>query len=141
MKFNTKTRYGLRTMLELALHADNEDGVFQKDIAIAQKVSVKYLDQIIASLKKAELVKNVGGKKSGYKLGRPANKITVYDIYIAFDKELAIIDCLVPGKSCPTRKHCVMRDYWSELNETIRSSMGSKDLAELARQHLDTKEN
>ena len=95
MKFNTKTRYGLRVILELALNADMEGGTFQKDIAKNQDVSVKYLDHIISSLKKAELVSNVGGKKSGYELTRSANDINIYDVYAAFEDDLAIIDCLV----------------------------------------------
>jgi len=138
MKFNSKTRYGLRTMLELALHAGSEEGVFQKDISVNQNVSVKYLDHIIASLKAAGLITNVGGKKSGYQLGRAAEDITIYDIYMAFEDELAIIDCLVTDSHCPGKKHCVMKDYWCELNETIRTSMKSMNLMELSRRHIET---
>lgn len=124
-------------MLELALHSETEEGVYQKDISEKQAVSVKYLDQIIAALKKAGLVSNVGGKKSGYKLGRPAAEISIYDIYRAFEDELAIIDCLVTGSHCPGKKHCVMKDYWCELNETIRENMESMNLEKLAVQHLE----
>ena len=64
MKFNTKTRYGVRVVLELALNADLEGGTFQKEIAESQHVSIKYLDHIIASHKKAGLINNIGGKKA-----------------------------------------------------------------------------
>ena len=94
MKFNTKTRYGLRTMLELSLNAEREEGTLQKEIAENQDVSIKYLDHIIADLKAAGLIVNVGGKKSGYRLNKPAEDITIYDIYVAFENELVIIDCL-----------------------------------------------
>ena len=137
MKFNTKTRYGLRTMFELALNADNEKGVFQKDIAENQDVSVKYLDRIIASLKTAGLIINAGGKRSGYKLSRPAEEITIYDVYRAFEDELAIIDCLKNDGAGSGKKHCVMRDYWFALNQTIRSSMESMNLKELTNRHFD----
>lgn len=140
MKFNTKTRYGLRTMLDLALYADEESGVYQKDISKRQHVTIKYLDQIISALKRAGLIENVGGKKSGYRLGRPAEKISIYDIFLAFEEELAIIDCLVEGKSCPRKKHCVLKNFWCELNENIRSGMESMNLGILARQHREATE-
>ena len=73
MKFNTKTRYGVRVVFELALNVNKEGGTLQKEIAESQHVSIKYLDHIISSLKKAGLISNVGGKKSGYVLARPAN--------------------------------------------------------------------
>lgn len=125
-------------MLELALHEDSGEGIFQKDISENQAVSVKYLDQIIASLKKAGLIANVAGKKSGYKLGRPAAEISIFDIYLAFDEKLAIIDCLITGSHCPRKKRCVLKDYWCELNETIRTKMESMNLGMLAMQHLET---
>jgi len=135
MKFNTKTRYGVRVVLELALNADKEGGTFQKEIAKSQDVSIKYLDQIIASLKKAGLILNIGGKKSGYILARPAKQITVYDVYAAFEDDLAIIDCLVSDGECPRREMCVMKDYWCELNEAIRNNMQQMNLQLMAEKH------
>ncbi|HRS19749.1 MAG TPA: Rrf2 family transcriptional regulator, partial [Bacteroidales bacterium] len=67
MKLNTKTRYGLRAIIEIAMNS-SEHGVLQKDIAKTQNISNKYLDQIIAELKSADLIVNTGGKKSGYRL-------------------------------------------------------------------------
>ena len=135
MKFNTKTRYGVRTMLELALNENREEGTFQKEIAENQDVSVKYLDHIIADLKAAKLIVNMGGKKSGYRLNRPAEEITIYDIYRAFDDELAIIDCLSVDGACPRKQTCVLKDFWCELNLSIRSSMESMNLKKLATSH------
>ena len=131
-------------MLELALNEDTDEGVFQKDIAENQNVSVKYLDHIIASLKAAKLITNVGGKKSGYKLNKPAKDINIYDVYAAFEDELAIIDCLVKGGHCPRKQGCVLKEYWCELNDSIRSSMESTNIRELAENHrkvYETKNN
>lgn len=136
MKFNTKTRYGLRTMLELAINEDKDEGTFQKEIAKNQEVSVKYLDHIIAALKSAGLVVNVGGKKSGYRLNKPAEEITIYDIYVAFEDELLIIDCLHPDGHCPRKQNCVLKDYWCDLNESIRTSMVSQNLKDLAVKYM-----
>jgi len=135
MKFNTKTRYGLRVVLELALNEGKERGTFQKDIAENQDVSVKYLDQIIASLKKAGLIANIGGKKSGYVLTRPATDINIYDVYAAFENDLAIIDCLLSEGECPKKGSCVLKNYWCELNESIRNSMTAMNIGVLAENH------
>jgi Rrf2 family protein len=135
MKFNTKTRYGLRTMLELTLNAEKEEGTLQKEIAENQDVSVKYLDHIIADLKAAGLIVNAGGKKSGYKLNKPPEKITIYDIYVAFENELLIIDCLHVTGECPKKGTCVLKEYWCDLNQSIKSSMESQNLSELAEKH------
>ena len=128
MKFNTKTRYGVRVVFELALNVNKEGGTLQKEIAESQDLSIKYLDHIISALKKAELIVNIGGKKSGYVLARPANEITVYDVYSAFEDNLAIIDCLLTDGECPKKGKCVMKDYWCDLNETIRKSMKSMNV-------------
>ena len=118
-------------MLELALQAERGEGILQKNIAENQNVSVKYLDHIIADLKAAGLVANVGGKKSGYRLNKPADEISIYDIYRAFEKDLTIIDCLLEHGHCPRKKTCVLKDYWHGLNQTIRSSMESQNLKDL----------
>jgi Rrf2 family protein len=123
-------------MMELALHDDGEKGILQKDIAVNQDVSVKYLDHIIADLKAAGLIINAGGKKSGYRLNRPAGEISIYDVYIAFEDELSIIDCLRAGGMCPREKLCSLRDYWCELNESIRESMESMNLEKLMKDQL-----
>ena len=135
MKFNTKTRYGVRVVLELALNADKEGGTFQKDIAENQDVSVKYLDHIVASLKKAGLITNIGGKKSGYILTKAANEITIYDVYAAFEDDLAIIDCLLTEGDCPRKGTCVLKDYWCDLNKSIKTSMTGMNIALLAEKH------
>jgi len=135
MKFNTKTRYGLRVVLELALNADKEGGTYQKDIAENQDVSVKYLDHIISSLKKANLVTNIGGKKSGYVLTKPASEINIYDIYAAFEDDLAIIDCLLSDGECPRKGTCVLKEYWYNLNTSIKTSMSAMNIETLADQH------
>ena len=115
-------------MMELALHEDEDKGILQKDIAENQDVSIKYLDHIIADLKAAGLIVNSGGKKSGYRLNRPAVEISIFDVYRAFEDELAIIDCLRKGGMCPRKKHCSLKDYWCKLNESIRADMESMNL-------------
>ena len=118
-------------MLELALQTDRNSGILQKEIAENQLIPVKYLDHIIAELKVAGLIANVGGKKSGYKLNKPAEEISIFDIYLAFEDDLTIIDCLLTDGHCPRKKVCVLKDYWYGLNQTIRTSMELQNLKDL----------
>ena len=135
MKFNTKTRYGVRVVLELALNANKEGGIYQKEIAESQDVSIKYLDHLIASLKKAGIITNVGGKKSGYVLAKSAADITIYDVYTAFEDDLAVIDCLLSDGSCPRKNQCAMKDYWCDLNKSIKTNMLETNIGMLAHKH------
>jgi Rrf2 family protein len=140
MKINTKIRYGLRTMLELGL-PDNKAGLFQKDIAKNQQLSEKYLDPIIAALKISGLITNVSGKKSGYVLNRPASEITVYDIYRAFEPELAIVHCVNKPVTCFVSRICVANEYWAGLNETITKYLKNSTLEDIVKRHLKIKKN
>lgn len=132
MKINTKTRYGLRTLLELALNSNNTGGIYQKEIAERQNISNRYLDHIIASLKTAGLVTNVSGKKSGYKLSKQPSEISMYDVYKAFDNRMQIIDCLADDASCPGILSCSAREFWQNLNNSIIKHMESVKLTDIA---------
>ena len=138
MKFNTKTRYGIRTMMEIAMQ-DPQQGIFQKDIATRQRISFKYLDQIIASLKAADLINNVRGKKSGYVITRPASQITIYDIHKAFAPEINIVDCLSEMVDCEEIGHCAPRDLWKGLNEKIVEYLRNYTLQDLVDRQLQYK--
>lgn len=135
MKLNTKTRYGLRAILEIAV-CGNEQGVLQKDIAKAQQISVKYLDQIIAELKSANLISTIGGKKSGYQLTRDASEISVYEIFKAFNSPLKLIDCFDADHECDKHASCVSQNYWCELNKIIIDYLEGKKLSELVDEQM-----
>jgi Rrf2 family protein len=134
MKLNTKTRYGLRAILEIAINTEDQ-GVFQKDIAKSQSISVKYLDQIIAELKSAELITTMGGKKSGYQLNRDAASITIYDVFKAFNPPLKLIECFDQEHECSKHNNCVSQTFWCELNKKIIAHLQEKTVADLAQEH------
>ncbi len=127
-------------MLELAMNRNNE-GLFQKEISKNQDISFKYLDQIVAALKRAGLIKTVAGHKSGYKITRPANQISVYDIYKAFESELIIVDCLSNSENCKKDNSCAAKDFWSGLNEHIKSYLISTNLEQLVNKQLEINQN
>ncbi len=130
MRINTKIRYGLRTMIVIASDLSQE-GVLQKDIAEKQDLSVKYLDSIISSLKLKGLIVNARGKGSGYRLARPADQITMFDIYTAFER-IDIIDCLTDVNACSKDiKNCIANRYWHSLKSDFSTLLQKKTLADI----------
>lgn len=129
MKFSTKTRYGIRAMLEIAMHSTN-GGIFQKDISKNQEISNKYLDHIIHGLKVAELISKKG-KKGGYVLTRKPSEITIYDINNAFEPGICVIECLERTNTCSRQNGCHVRGFWSRLNNLIIKHLREVTLEDL----------
>lgn len=145
MKFNTKTRYGLRAMIELALDEKN-NGMFQKEIAANQNISEKYLDHIISSLKVAGLIKNLKGKKSGYILTEDPGKINIRSIIEAFEPyfSITILDCLKEKDICDNSGCCASQMFWEGLNNQIidyADSISLKELADKEKKFRSKKDN
>jgi Rrf2 family protein len=134
VKINTRIRYGLRAILEIALD-ESESGVFQKDISERQKISIKYLDNIIASLKASGLIINTRGKKSGYKLTRKPAEIKILDIYNAFESGVVLVDCLSDKHICELSPRCGVKDFWNGLNNLIINYLESYSLEDLVKEH------
>jgi Rrf2 family protein len=118
MKISTRTRYGIRAMAEIASETTGK-GVYQKDIAKRQSISLKYLDSIIQGLKSANLIVNSKGKKSGYILTRDPKDITMLDIHEAFENGICIIECLSPYVKCDREATCNAKTFWNDLNTII----------------------
>jgi Rrf2 family transcriptional regulator, iron-sulfur cluster assembly transcription factor len=127
MKINTKIRYGLRTMIEIA-YSGKVNGVLQKDIASKQEISLKYLDSIISSLKLKGLIVSQKGKGSGYMLARPAEEITMLDIYTAFDP-IVVIECINNREICDLSQHCMAQCYWNGFKLDLIEILQKKTLA------------
>jgi len=140
MKINTKVRYGIRTMIEIAVHWNGE-GVFQKDISERQEISFKYLDQIISSLKASGLILNTEGRGSGYRLSRDPDTITVYDVYRTFENDLCIIDCLASGSDCKRDQICPTKDFWYDFNKHMIEFMKSTNIGDLAKKQKELQQS
>ncbi|KJF43993.1 RrF2 family transcriptional regulator [Draconibacterium sediminis] len=130
MKFSTKTRYGVRAILEIA-QSDPEIGIYQKDISANQNISYKYLDHIINSLKVAGLVSKAGGRRSGYILTRKPEEITIYDIHNAFEPGICVVDCLSHNYTCKRQGICASQGFWGELNNQIIKYLQATTIADL----------
>ena len=134
MKVSTKGRYELRTMIDLAVN-DNSNPIPLKDIAARQNISLKYMEQIIALLIKAKLVKSVRGNSGGYMLARPSMQYTAGDILRAAEGDMTPIDCIKKNSpACSRADFCTVLPFWQGLNKVINGYLDSVTLAELARQ-------
>jgi Rrf2 family transcriptional regulator, iron-sulfur cluster assembly transcription factor len=133
MKINTKIRYGLRTIIEIA-NSSIPHGILQKDIAKNQQISLKYLDSIISSLKVKGLIVNTKGKGSGYKLTRPAEEISMFDIFTAFE-QIEIVDCIECKDFCTKSINCTAKNYWTEFRNNFIQSLLKKNLAQIIEEY------
>jgi Rrf2 family protein len=130
MRVNTKIRYGLRTIIEIANSTD-PNGVLQKDIAKSQHISLKYLDPIISALKVKGLVANSKGRGSGYRLTREPKDITMLDIYTAFE-QIVIVECINNKGFCERSTHnCKAKSYWNEFSEEFTQLLAKKNLEQI----------
>ena len=130
MKFSTRTRYGIRTMLEIGLHYE-KGGVLQKDIASNQEISIRTLDHLIHALKTADLITNANGKSTGYTLTRPPSQITMLDIQKAIEPVICVVDCLSVHFSCDRSDNCTAKGFWGELNNQIINYFKSVTLQDM----------
>jgi Rrf2 family protein len=117
-------------MIEISSSTD-QNGKLQKDIAKNQNISLKYLDSIILALKLKGLIVNSKGRGSGYLLARPIEKITMFDIYVAFE-EIDIIECINNCSFCERSTHdCKATNYWSEFKVEFCDILKKKNLAQI----------
>jgi Rrf2 family transcriptional regulator, iron-sulfur cluster assembly transcription factor len=129
MKLSTRGRYAVTAMLDLALHQQQRP-VTLADIALCQDISLSYLEQLFARLRRAGLVEGVRGPGGGYRLGRTADRITVADIIAAVDEPIDTTRC-GGHQNCYNGDRCLTHELWSELNERIAEFLGGITLADL----------
>lgn len=130
MKLSTRTRYGVRAILELATNQSTEP-LRIKAIAHRQDISVKYLEQLMAVLKSAGFVRSIRGSKGGYILAKPANQIKLSDIFNALEGPVTTVECLENENYCARVADCVTRQVWAEVQQAIMNVLQSMTLQDL----------
>jgi len=109
MKFSTRARYGLRLMMELARELKKHDPVHLGHVASITGLSTNYLAQLAMPLKNSGLLHGISGKKGGYRLGRPADKISVRGILEAVQGPIGLTDCSNHPELCLNCSFCEAR--------------------------------
>jgi len=130
MKLSTRTRYGIRAILELAENYGK--GPLQiRAIAHSQEISVKYLEQLMAMLKSAGFVRSIRGSKGGYILANAPNQIKLSDVFNALEGPVVTTECLDNNSYCERVADCVARQVWAEVQEAIMTVLQAKTLQDL----------
>jgi len=131
LNITSKGRYALRVMLDLAQHP--EDGYISlKTIADRHDISMKYLEAIVGSLKKAGLVDSSRGKEGGYALVRAPEGYSVGEILRCMEDKLAPVSCIrADGVACEQAAACLTLPMWRELDELTNAYLDTVTLRDL----------
>jgi Rrf2 family iron-sulfur cluster assembly transcriptional regulator len=130
MKLSTRSRYGTRMILDLA-HNFKGDPVQLGDIARRQNISVKYLEQIIRPLKKADYVKSFRGSKGGHLLNKPPEEIAVGEIVALLEGGSGLTYCLKNPEICDRVDSCLTRYLWLEASKAMFDRLNTITFADL----------
>lgn len=139
MELNTKGRYAVMAMADLALHGGDERAVPLQEVARRQEISLSYLEQLFARMRRAGLVAGVRGPGGGYRLARGSKAITVAEIIAAVNEPIKATRCDEESmKSCLGRNgRCIAHGLWREMGERIQIFLDSVSLADVLEQRFD----
>lgn len=130
MKLSTKTRYGIRAVVELAENY-GKGPIQLKMISKDQDISIKYLEQIISLLKSAGIVSSSRGAKGGYFLARPPNQIKLSECFNCLEGPVFTVECVENQNYCKKNKNCVAREVWAEIEKAIIAVLDSVTLQDM----------
>lgn len=132
MKLSTKGRYGVKAMVDLAIHLGEEPSSI-KSISERQNISEYYLEQLFSPLRKANLIKSIRGAQGGYILSRAPKDIKISEIMTVLEGPIEISDCIDGNSenSCSNIECCATRLLWSRIKESIDTVMESTTLQDI----------
>ena len=113
MKLSTRGRYGTRLMLELAKNY-GKGPISMSDISKNLDIPIKYLEQLIIPLKKADLINSVRGPKGGHMLAKAPEHINVWNVLTLLETKFSFVDCLTDQNACESTETCPVRPIWGK---------------------------
>ena len=129
MKLTTKGRYAVTAMLDLALHAQ-EAPVPLADISQRQGISLSYLEQLFAKLRRQGLVSSARGPGGGYRLSRDSKEIAISEVINAINEHVDARRCGGLG-NCQDDEPCLTHELWSDLSQQIQDFLTNISLGDL----------
>ena len=134
MRLNTKSRYAVMALADMASFKDNKP-ISLRDISLRQSISILYLEQIFLKLKRNNIVKSIRGIKGGYVLVKNPKQIKLSEIFLALDENVKTIGCEKHSKKgCNGRSSkCITHYLWDELDMHINTFFENKNLEDLVR--------
>jgi Rrf2 family transcriptional regulator, iron-sulfur cluster assembly transcription factor len=133
MRLSTKAQYAVRAMVSLSLTTDGAP-VSLRDISVREEISLHYLEQLFAKLRRGKIVDSVRGPGGGYVLARPARQIRVDEIIDSVEETLVPVSCMDEQGRCLCPSQCVTHGVWQGLGERIRNFLASITLEDLTRE-------
>jgi Rrf2 family iron-sulfur cluster assembly transcriptional regulator len=137
MKLSTKGRYAVMAMVDLARHGAQKP-VSLADISTRQEISLSYLEQLFARLRRGGLVKSVRGPGGGYRLARAAGETRISDIILSVDEPIKATRCKTDSPlGCHSDKsRCLTHDLWAELGNQIHLYLSSVTLLDVVEKRV-----
>ena len=137
MRLSTKGRYAVMAMADLAERADSGRAVTLADIAQRQDISLPYLEQLFARLRRGGLVRSVRGPGGGYRLARGAGETAVGEIVTAVDEPIEAVRCTSKETGCmPGGERCLTHDLWEALGDHIHDFLAGVSLEDVIERRL-----
>jgi Rrf2 family iron-sulfur cluster assembly transcriptional regulator len=133
MRLTTKGRYAVTAMLDLALHAD-AGPISLADVSERQGISISYLEQLFAKLRRCQLVGSVRGPGGGYRLSRGSGEISIAEVIAAVDESVDATRCGGQG-DCQEGHICLTHHLWCDLSDRIQDFLSGITLGELVTRH------
>jgi Rrf2 family protein len=130
VRISTRTRYGMRLMINLARNYNNGYSLL-KDVAKSENISEKYLSLIVIPLKSAGLLNAVRGSRGGYSLSKTPSEIKIKDIIETMEGDLCLLECVKNKSACTKSSNCVSRDLWLGLSNEIAGYLNSLTLEDI----------
>ncbi len=130
MKLSTRTRYGTKALLELALHW-GEEPVLLKAIAQRQQIPLPYLEHLIGPLVQAGIVKSTRGRRGGVSLLKPPEEVILSEVIQLLEGSIIVVECVDNPESCSRSDLCVTHDIWDEVKEAISKVLECVTLQDL----------
>ena len=133
MRLSTKSRYGTRAVLDIALQ--EKSVIPLKDIAERQQLSLSYLEHLITPLIIGSILRSSRGREGGISLAKPPAEIKLSEIIQILEGQTVTVDCVKNSSVCERSGSCVARDLWVEVNEAMDNVLQSTTIADLVERH------
>ena len=130
MKVSTRVEYGLMALVDIALHSEKGESVSTTDIAERQKISQKYLEQILPQLRQAGLIKAQKGLRGGYRLTKSAEEIYLADVFNALDDSILAEMESPEVEGNGALRGCINECLWGKINKNLSDFARKKTLGE-----------
>lgn len=123
MKISAKARYGLRILLDVALHETHARPRTIKEIADAQGISEKFISRIVVPLRERGMIKSERGKLGGFRLAQAPIDITLLAVIETLQGPISLVDCVADKAGCVRSGTCVARSVWTDVNTAVRAAL------------------